>query len=235
MKLCLLCVGLNSCITHAFAPPLRAVALESPRILQPKQTAIAAAGSWGAGAGDLTKETVSVRVRRGIAARVEASLETNAFHYDTVQTTAALARAGVKYCPIADGRRCPLALTLGLGGGAYDHGVLFGGDGGAIVGFENPYLVPFLAGRLGFGVPVSARPVYDGSTCDSFPPAQPCGNVYNTPKADLVLGASLGLRWPVPPLGEHLSLLGAYDVMWMFDGDRDQVVHAIGWAGEVSF
>lgn len=186
------------------------------------------------GSEELGHETVMVRMRRGLVWRLEGSLEVNAFRYESVHTTAATMRAGVKVCALMEPARCALAFTAGTGGGAYDHGALFGGDAGAILGWENPYLVPFIGARIGVGVPVSARAVYDGTTCDLNPP--PCRAVFNTPKADLILTLSAGLRHPLPFLHEpRVALLVAYGGTWMFDGDVDQSVHALGWGAEVSF
>jgi len=234
MRLCFFALLLTGCVTHAFAPPLRAVPLESPAVLGIRETAIAAGGSWGVGSQDLGQESVTVRARRGLVRRLEGSLEANAFHYESVRTAAATLRVGAKYCALLDPERCALALTAGSGGGAYDHGGLFGGDVGAIFGWENRYLVPFIGGRIGFALPISPRAVYDGNTCDLQP--APCGAVFNTPKADLILSMSAGLRQPLPFLrAPRISLLVAYGATWMFDGDVDQTIHALGWGAEVAF
>jgi hypothetical protein len=230
----LLLLEAAGCITHAFAPPVRGDPVESPAVLAPRETAIVGGGSAAYGSGDLGRYTVSVRMRRGLVRRLEGSLAVNAFRYESVQTTAATLGAGVKYCAILDPGRCALALTAGAGGGAYDRGALFGGDAGAILGWENPYLVPFIGARIGVGVPVAPRAVYDGNNCYFKGP--PCGAVFNTPKANLILTSFAGLRFPLPFLERpRIALLAGYSTTWMFDGDRDQSVQAIAWAADVVF
>jgi len=231
MKYLLLC----SCVTHAFAPPLRAVPLETPAVLAPRETAIAGGGGLGFGSRDLGFYEAHVRVRRGLSERVEGSLETNAFFSNQPAENAATFRAGAKVCVGGAPARCIFALTAGLGGGPYDHGALFAAEAGAIVGWENRWLVPFLSARAGVSAPAGARPVYDGNSCDLDKPP-PCGAIYNTPSVDGILSLGGGLRLPLDfGFKPRFSLIAAYGFSWVFDPDTLQNVHAISGAAEAAF
>jgi hypothetical protein len=203
-------------------------------VLAPRETAIAAAGAYHFASQEGSYESGTLRVRRGLARRVEGSLETTAYYYEEGQgLTAVVLRAGLKYCAAGhDPARCILALTGGAGGGAYDASVLFGADVGLILGWENPYLVPFVGARAGFVVPTSPRPVNDGATCDG------CTAVFNTPGPNFAVAATAGLRLPLPfrqPATPGFALIAAYEFLEVIDAQKAETVNVFVGAAEIEF
>lgn len=139
------------CTTHLYSPPARLVPLESVATLPTGRSGIQVEGGGGGGLFGPSFVTGSLRVRRGLAERVEASLEGNLLIVSGTQA-APSARAGIKWRA-----NDFLAFTLGVGGGSSIAGGFISPDLGVIVAYESRYFVPFLSARVWSSSPVGAR------------------------------------------------------------------------------
>lgn len=79
-------------------------------------------------------------------------------HEDAVDDGVGAARAGLRYAPIPH-----LELHAGGGVGSVEGGGFAGGDAGIVLGYQNPYFVPYIGFRGGVAAPLSdARVVKEG-------------------------------------------------------------------------
>ena len=237
------------CVTYTFTPPLRAVALESPAVLSRGETAVVADGAWHVTTREVGIETGSIRARRGLPHGFEGTLESSFTHYDAIHVAEAALRIGLKKCIAKQAARwttfddCWLALIGGAGGGIFDGGGVVGGDVGLILGYENPYVVPFLGARFTATVPTGPRSVYDGDSCAAVSvvnPGQPCGPAYNEPRPTFGLGALAGFRVPIVPGAPvrrlpRSSVLVGVQLTDFFDLDKSEVALAFTGGVEVVF
>ena len=123
-------------------------------------------------------------------------------------------RAGTKFRVVEH-----FALLGGLGlGYAPAFGVFGGVDLGFVAAFENPYAIPFFAGRVAFGAPINPDGVDTGQAeSDDLP-----GEVVAAPDRTLVASGELGMRVPVGPRLDaqrrRVNLLGAFVLTYLHDG-----------------
>lgn len=182
-----LITGLSGCAYHAYSPPARTLPLESPQVLPSGAQGVSGQAYLAGAAFGPSLLGGALRYRRGVAQDLEGSAEASFFHVtdrdDDVHTWPQVyaARAGLKYQPVS-----ALALSFGLGGGGSAAGGFISPDLGAVVGYENPYVVPFLSGRAFTSQPLGARSIYLGS--DDGTPR------YSKPQTTYGLGAGIGLR-----------------------------------------
>ncbi len=104
-------------------------------------------------------------------------------------------RLGIKYAPIKH-----LALLAGAGGGGSAAGGFVSPDLGAIVAYENPYVIPFGSARALLSAPVSARTVHftvEDDADDGPDDADSAPDAYRL-KPRLTLGVQLALGVRVP-------------------------------------
>jgi hypothetical protein len=208
-------------------------ALETPHTLAPGELgASMELAAHGAAFGpDIS--VYGARVRGGITEAVEASGELQVGHLfvedDRVDTHPNVygLRVGAKLLPFRH-----LALAAGLGAGASAAGIYASPDLGAIIAFENPYLVPFAAARGFVSLPISAESVLLGYD-DEEDTDQP---ITDSPK--LTVGASLsgGLRVPLRRPGEERgSFLFGVSFTTMADADDDMSLSGVATGLEVVF
>ena len=208
----------TSCITgcsyHAFSPPTRVVPLESPQVLPQARHSVAAqvidtGAVWGP-----SFLGAAVRYRRGLWDKLEGSAEASLLHVTKQPDDVDIwpqgysVRGGLKFQPLDW-----VALGVGVGGGGSAFGGFVSPDIGLVVGYENPYIVPFIEGRAFISQPIGARSLYVG---------QDDGETrYTKPQTTWGLAAGLGLRVPlqhVEPVG-HSLLLGV-SLTDVFDRER---------------
>jgi hypothetical protein len=184
------------CFRRPVVPPTTPLLAESPAALHAGEEAVSATASFQSPVFGPAVLGGQAGYRFALRERLELSFDgavtVIAGESDLANTphrAAYTGRAGIKYQPLRN-----FALTGGLGGGiAPAYGGLLGADVGFVTGYENPYLVPFLAVRGGVGVPIDPRAV-DVSTHE-----EGAGTVVLEPATTLYGGPMLGLRIPMGP------------------------------------
>jgi hypothetical protein len=151
-----LALGLGACTPFALSPPARTLPLESAATLDEGDVAVQASatyhdslGSEGGGA--------SVRARVGLVPQLEAQAEATYAYVDYDDERSphlGAGRLGLKLAIVEH-----LAVVAGFGAGSHAHGAFIAPDAGLIVGYENPYVVPWIALRGWVSVPVDAQSV----------------------------------------------------------------------------
>lgn len=206
---CVLALGalaLGGCAPFALSPPARAMPLESPATLEEGEVAVQAAGGWHDTLGpDIG--SASVRARIGVVSLLEAQLEGNYAHVDYRDERSphlVAGRVGLKVAPIPH-----IAFLAGLGVGTHSYGSFGAPDLGVIVGYENPYFVPWTAFRGFVSLPIDANRVVvtqtdsDG-TVESF---------VLTPPSTAGWQLSTGFRVPIPVAsGQEESVVRRVDL-----------------------
>lgn len=209
------------CSRHAFSPPARALPIETPQTLEPGQTSVQGEASSN---GALFGPDVAVgtaRVRHGVAEDVDVTGEATVMHVsgsggEGVSTNPNIysARVGVKHRLSSW-----FAVGAGLGGGGSAGGGFLSPDLTVMAGWENRYVIPFLALRGFTSHPIGASTVYLGDS------------VYDRPRLTLGFAWALGLRVPllhaktpggVAPVSAGIAVGSSY----LFDGKSNE-----GFAG----
>jgi len=218
------------CDHHAFSPPARALPLETVAPLSAGATGIQLEGggheeaAWGP---SLVSGTA--RVRHGVGEDTDLSVEATVLHVMGQSTAgtnpdAGMARVGVKH------RVLPfLSLTAGVGGGGSAGGGFVSPDIGAIVAYENPYVVPFFAMRGTLSQPIAARPINTTGVGDTM-------TYINTPELTWIYGGTVGLRIPLWP-HERVSgsLIGGVGITMLNDRVEDAGYVSASGGAEVVF
>lgn len=182
----------TACSYHLLSPPSRAVPLESPAVLPEGTHAVAIESSLSSSVFEPDVLAGAVRYRRGLSSQLDGSVDLTLMHLlrrpsDVSAWPQAYAlRAGLKYqvAPI-------LSLMAGLGAGGSAAGGFVSPDLGLSLGYENPYLVPFVQLRGFASLPVAARRVYLGTEDDA--------DRFSTPQPTWGASGTLGLRVPLAP------------------------------------
>ena len=222
------------CQRHIFSPPARTVPLDAPRVLAPGETAINVTGSHTDSIFDANVDGGTLGVRRGLTERVELQAEASGYHVDaddqtraSISRTAVAGRVGTKVALYGK----HVSALGGLGGGRHAAGGFFTPDLGLTVGFDNPYFVPFVLGRVGVSQPAFAK------TLDLSRPDEAPGTALVKPRFSTYYGFTIGGRVPIEPNGSKLKggLIGGL----AFQEIRDSVEHKSGLGltlgGEIIF
>lgn len=215
------------CFQRPMTPPSTAALLTTPETLAEGEVAV---GVNGGAHGAVFGPAVAVaggRLRYGL--RDDLELVTDGGAYVVGEDGVAdehrgiyTARLGLKYR-----LHTHIAAVGGLGAGIAPFGFFGGIDGGLVAAFENPYAVPFVAGRISFNGPVRPSEVDTGQSGDDDP-----GEVVAAP--DRTLGASVetGVRIP---FGAHRAsgkrmgnLLVAAVMTHLYDGRGGLIEEADG-------
>ncbi|MCC6620015.1 MAG: hypothetical protein IT385_02095 [Deltaproteobacteria bacterium] len=149
------------CVRQVWSPPAGYVPLEGPAPIAPGEVRVGGAlGGGGVGIGaDLVGG--AVRYRRGLEhVEVQGEVAAAIVAEDSeAKTFPAIisARAGMKGLLVPGFRHASWRLGAGLGGSA---GGLFGAlDGGFVIGFDNPWVVPWAEVGGGVSVPFTSEDV----------------------------------------------------------------------------
>mgnify|MGYP001820475794 FL=1 len=137
-------VLLFGCSPYVHSPAGRTFPLEAPKALNPRETGVQVEGGWGFGE-YVNRWGLTARVRHGLVKGLDGNAE---FGYQRVRVSSNgfqlpnpniyTGRLGIKYAPIDH-----VALAVGLAGGGWTGGGFISPDVSLIVGYENPYCVPF--------------------------------------------------------------------------------------------
>jgi hypothetical protein len=230
----LLAVSSLACEHNVYSPPALPLPLEAPRSLNQGQTAIQAEGaSEGAMLWGPDVVVGGAAVHRGFGHGTEASLGGNVVHIrgDSAAGTSPdiiSARAGAKQELWGH----HLSALVGLGGGHSAGGSFVSPDLGLIVGFDNPYVVPFASAHVMASVPIAARQV------DTSAPPDPPGTHVDTPKTTGGYGGTFGLRIPIgDPDSEsvHAGLAGGMSFWKLYSDGNDIGFLGLGGSADIIF
>jgi hypothetical protein len=134
--------------------------------------------------------------------------------------------ASFKYTP---GRyQRAFAITSGAGGGWSPAGTSFGADLGGVVGFENPWVTPFLNGRVAYGLPVTRREINLGE-CDAVDCS---GDLETTARMSLAELLGVGLKIAFPEFLARRTwvgtrILAGAQLAWIHDIDPHEPPHGL--------
>lgn len=138
-------VLLFGCTPYVHSPAGRSFPLEAAKALNPRETGIQVEGGGGFG-GNVDLGGLTARVRHGLVKGLDGNFEAgfqrfriSSGGYQLSNRNIFTARLGIKYAPIEH-----VALVVGLAGGGWTGGGFIGPDVSLIVGYENPYCVPFI-------------------------------------------------------------------------------------------
>lgn len=210
----------QACTPYVLSPPARAIPLETAASVGEDRTAVQGEGGLSGQVFGPSIAHGTVRVRHGLTPELEIAGEANAMVFTEVYDTDEhrgiyTARLGVKrsFSP-------HFALTGGLGGGGSAAGGFFSPDVGFIAGYENPFAVPFVSGRLLLSQPFATRQVTirnNGSGSEGGP------TVVEAPDLTFGFAVASGVRIPVGPRGEPtfaISMGGGFT--FLSDGSETQ-------------
>ena len=206
---------LCACSPHPFSPPGRTLPLETAAAVGAGNTGVQLEGGISTEVLGPGVVHATARVRHGVGEQTDINAEGNFVYYidDDEQVEAHRGiysgRIGVKH---AFGQH--FALTGGLAAGGSAGGGFFSPDFGFIGSFENPYVVPFVSGRMVLSVPMGARGVefFDDGVAFTQSPQLTYGYAVGT-----------GVRVPVGPMSKPLrpALLVGFGITQIFDGEED--------------
>jgi hypothetical protein len=162
----MVCTGFT-CLPRVYTPPIRLWPDEtSPKPLAKGENAVSATGGWGAGISigdDWSCGGGALTYRRGLTNGVEGSvnvsyirLSTGEYHLN-IEPQAFSARAAVK-ASLPELSRF-VSVRAGAGLGTTGAGQYAGLDLGIIVGWHNPYVVPFINGGGYVSFPFNTRAI----------------------------------------------------------------------------
>ena len=153
---------LTACTPHAYSPPARTIPLEAPASIGLGRTGVQVEGGLGTIVFGASYVHASARVRHGVQEQTDISVEGSFVHFldtgDDLEGASHLGiysgRFGVKHAFSPH-----VAVATGIGGGGSAGGAFISPDVALILGYENPYCVPFVSGRLAVSIPVAPREV----------------------------------------------------------------------------
>jgi hypothetical protein len=224
---------LCACAHEVYSPPAHPIPLEAPRALRQGETAVRiAGGSTSALFGpDLIAGTASVQ--RGLGHGAEGSLEATVARVqgDSAAGTSPFilaARAGGKLELYGH----HLAATAGLGGGGSAGGAFVSPDVGLVLGYDNPYLVPFFSLHGMGSLPVAPKEV------DVTVAGDPPGTHVDTPKTTWGAGSAAGVRVPIghpDHEGVHGGITGGLVSWHLYSDGHDEGFFGPSLSADVVF
>lgn len=148
-------VLLFGCSPYVHSPAGRSFPLEAAKALNPRETGFQVEGGGGFG-DEVNLGGLTARVRHGLVKGLDGSFEAgfqrfriNENDYQISNRNIFTARLGIKYAPIDH-----VALVAGLAGGGWTGGGFISPDASLILGYENPYCVPFISVGGYWSIPV---------------------------------------------------------------------------------
>lgn len=224
----------TGCQRHIFSPPARMVPLDAPRVLNPGETAVSFTGSQTSSVFDANVNGGTVGVRRGLVERVEVQGEVSGYHVDADEQTradisrnAVAGRVGTKVGLL--GRH--VSALAGVGGGHHAAGGFVTPDVGVTAGFDNPYFVPFVLGRIGMSQPIGAK------TLDLSRPTETPGSARTKPSTSGYYGFTLGGRVPIEPKDAKIKggVIGGVGYQHIRDKEDTRSGLGLTLGGEIIF
>lgn len=206
---------LTACSPHAFSPPGRTLPLETAAAVGAGNTGVQLEGGTSAELLGPALVHGTARVRHGVGEHTDLNVEGNFTYFldgdEQVDVHRGIysGRLGIKH---AFGEH--FALTGGIAAGGSAGGAFLSPDLGFIAGFENPYVVPFVSGRLILSQPIGAREVEFIDDGVAFMQA---------PQFTYGYAITTGVRIPVGPLAKPLrpAILLGFGVTQIFDGEEE--------------
>ena len=222
------------CNRNVYSPPARALPLESVATLPEGDTGVQLEGGIHSRLFGPDVLSGTVRVRRGVADDLDASIEASTMYVQgenarPVRASRAIhaVRGGVKWRFAK-----PLETTAGVGAGYSAGGAFVSPEVGPILAWENRYLVPFVATRFGVSQPIGARAVDVSDAQDDSRLEKPI----TTWLATGVVGLRLPIGWARPQAGTvRGSLLAGFGVTHLFDTRQDDTFGQLSIGGEIVF
>lgn len=223
---------LAGCNSTLYSPPARPMPLESAATLPRGDTGVQIEGGLHGRVFGPNIYAGTARVRHGLAEDVDVAAEVSAMHVDVdravrASTSIYSARGGAKV-RLAK----PLSIAGGFGGGYSAGGAFISPDVGPILAWENRYLVPFLATRVGISQPISPRSVDTSEQQD--------GSRIDRPRTTWIATGVAGLRvpigWAEPEAGRlRGSLLAGIGLTHLADSRDADTFAQLALGGELVF
>jgi hypothetical protein len=182
---------LAGCNSTLFSPPARPMPLESAATLPRGDTGIQVEGASSSRIFGPSVVSGTLRVRHGVTDDLDVAVEATAAHIDaeadvpTPTSRAIHALRGAAKLRLAKS----FAIAGGLGGGWSAAGAFVSPDVGPIVAWENRYVVPFIATRVGVSQPISPHEVDTSQAQD--------GSRIDRARTTWLVGGVVGLRVPL--------------------------------------
>ncbi len=216
MLACSAALSLCACAYEAYSPPAHPIPLEAPRALAQGETAVQIGGGATSAVFGPALLAGTASVHRGFGDGVEASLKGTVTRVqgDSAAGTSPFiiaARAGGKLELYGH----HIAATAGLGGGNSAGGPFASPDVGLVLGYDNPYVVPFFSLHGMGSLPVAPKKV------DFTMAGDPPGTHVDSPKTTWGAGGSAGVRAPLgnpDQAGVHGGITAGL-VLWHLDSD----------------
>jgi len=214
----LVAVASTACDHHAFSPPARSLPLETAATMPQGSFGLQAEGGAHGTIFGPTIYAGTARARYGVDDSTELSGEASLMNVAGVSAASTnpniySARVGFKHRLLPfEARSGPtLSVTGGVGAGGSAGGGFLSPDLGAIVSWENAYVVPFAAVRGSLSQPVASQPVDTSGSGDKV------GTFVNVPELTWIGGLTAGIRLPLD---------------WMIRGPvRAALLGGVGWTG----
>lgn len=203
------------------------MALASPDTLDKEESSVRASVSGATDVFGPALAAGSVGGRRGLGDRLEATADLTYLQVTDKSVAGtnrgiAMARAGAKYRPT---QYKHLALVAGLGGGyAPAAGPYLSADAGAVIGYENRYVIPYLSAGAFGSVPLNPSEVDVTGIEDDT-------THLDTPEATIGLTLGVGLKIPVRSAALHFGLTSTR----LWDNDSSDAFLSMGAGVETSF
>lgn len=223
-----------ACTPRVFSPPAHTLPLESAATVGARRTTLLAEGSDH---GDVFGPEIvagAVRVSHGLTETLDVNAQASlvrvvdAAEYSSANPNITSGRVGLKLNPE---RNRYFSVTGGVGGGNSAGGSFVAADVGAIIAFENCYVVPFWSGQVFVSKPINAREIDLSQTGDEMVKG-------DTPKTTRGFTLGGGLKVPVGGrCGEPrpAAFVAGASVTELNDGETDAGIVGLGVGMEVGF
>lgn len=195
----------TGCASTVYSPPAEFAPLDAPATLADGEHALGFEGGASARVFGPDIVTGSARYRHGLddGLELDASGSVAWVLGDAAEDTfrgILAGRVGLKGNVVAGFPH--FSWLAGVGGGGSAGGGFASADGGLILGYENPYVVPFWRLRVFTSVPIDATDV-DITRADADPEEGP---VIDRPHVTFGVGSAVGVKVPVGRAELYLGL-----------------------------
>ncbi len=218
-----------ACSRNVYTPPARPVMLTSAQTANSGATFVRAYCSTSSEMFGPSINAGTVGVRHGLKERLEVVADASYAQVGEKSVAGtnrgiAMARVGVKFRPNPSPH---IALVAGAGGGySPAAGVYSSVDAGAVIGYENRYIVPFVAVSGFASIPLNARQVDITTSDDDM-------QYFDSPEETVGLTLGAGLRVPLAIQATSLLLGLSNTTVW--DNDSSDGFLSVAAGLETSF